>query len=250
MNQITIRNLPFHNVTMQEAILLAEAELQKDGMSLVVTPNAEIAQLCLEDEAVHRILASAELILPDGAGVIMAAKILGTPLKEKVAGVEFGMQLLSLAEKKGYRVFLLGGKPTVAELAAEALRKTMPHLQIVGIHDGYFTKTGAETDAVIEKINASRAEILLICLGAPTQEIWAHENRKKLSTIRLAACLGGSLDIYAGTAKRAPKLFIKLRLEWFWRLLREPYRLPRMMQLPKYIQGAKKEARKQKRGKR
>ncbi len=247
MNQITIRKIPFHNVTMKEAILLAEAELKKDGVSVVVTPNAEIAQACLEDASLHEIITRAELILPDGAGILMASEILGTPLKEKVAGVEFGMALLTLAAEKGYRVFLLGGKPTVAETAMTKLKEQLPNLQIVGTHDGYFAKQGAESDAVTELINASGADILLVCLGAPTQEIWTDENRKKLKTVRLAACLGGSLDIYAGTAKRAPQLFIKLRLEWFYRLLREPRRLPRMMRLPKYIRGAKKEARAQRR---
>ncbi len=242
MEKINIRGILFDNVTMSEAISLAESELQKNGVSVVVTPNAEIAQLCLEDAEVSRIIGEAEIILPDGAGILMAAEILGTPLKEKVAGVEFGMELIAYAEKNDHPVFLLGGKPTVADIAAENLRKKFPKLQIVGTRDGYFQKSGSESDAVIEKINASKAKILFVCLGAPTQEKWIMQNRHKLTSVRLAACLGGSLDIYAGTAKRAPNIFIKLRLEWFYRLLREPKRIGRMMKLPKYIRGAKKEA--------
>lgn len=249
MEKINIRGIPFHNVTMAEAVDLAEKELQKEGVSVVVTPNAEIAQMCLEDKSIRDIITKAEIILPDGAGVIMAAEILGTPLKEKVAGVEFGMELISRAEKQGHSLFFLGGKPTVAKNAAEKLKAIHPNLKIVGTHDGYFEKKGAENDAVIEEINRSNADILFVCLGAPAQEKWIMANREKLTSVHLAACLGGSLDIYAGTAKRAPKIFIKLRLEWFYRLLREPKRLGRMMRLPQYIKGAKKESRQNKKTK-
>ena len=242
MKKINIYGIPFDNVTMAEAVALAEDELQKKGTSVVVTPNAEIAEMCIEDETVNQIILSAEIILPDGAGIITAAEILGTPLKEKVAGVEFGMELIRHAEKHGYSLFFLGGKPSVAESAAEKLKVCYKNLKIEGTHDGYFTKTGAENDAVIEEINASNADILFVCLGAPMQEIWSMKNRERLTSVRLIACLGGSLDIYAGTAKRAPKIFIKLRLEWFYRLLREPKRLGRMMKIPKYLRYVKKAA--------
>ena len=246
MKKINIRGIPFDNVTMQEAIALAEREIGKEGVSVVVTPNAEIAQACLENTHIHDIVTRADIILPDGAGIIMASEILGTPLKEKVAGVEFGVELCNLAEKKGYSLFLLGGKPGVAEKAAENLKERFPALAIAGTSDGYFAKQGTENNAIIEKVNTSGADILFVCLGAPAQETWIMENKTGLTSVRLAACLGGSLDIYAGTAKRAPKLFIKLRLEWFYRLLREPRRLGRMMKLPRYIKGAKQEAKKQK----
>ena len=246
MKKINIRGISFDNVTMAEAITLAENEIKKEGVSVVITPNAEIAQMCLEDPHIHHIVTQAEIILPDGAGIIMASEILKTPLKEKVAGVEFGMEICSLAEKKDYSLFLLGGKPGVAELSAEKLKAKFPKLTIAGTSDGYFKKSGIENDAVIKKINTSGADILFVCLGAPTQETWIMENKAKLTSVRLAACLGGSLDIYAGTAKRAPKIFIKLRLEWFYRLLREPRRLGRMMKLPRYIKGAKQEAKNKK----
>ena len=244
MKKINVRGIPFDNVTMAEAIMLAENEIRKAGVSVVVTPNAEIAQACLEDQNIHDTVTQAEIILPDGAGIIMASEILKTPLKEKVAGVEFGMEICALAENKGYSLFFLGGKPGVAELAAEKLKAKFPGLNIVGTSDGYFAKHGDENAAVIEKINTSGAEILFVCLGAPAQETWIIKNKAQLTSVRLAACLGGSLDIYAGTAKRAPKIFIKLRLEWFYRLLREPRRLSRMMKLPLYIRGAKQEAKK------
>ncbi|MBQ9747896.1 MAG: WecB/TagA/CpsF family glycosyltransferase [Clostridia bacterium] len=246
MSKLSILKIPYDNVTMSEALCLASDALGKDGVTAVVTPNAEIAYLCLKDEQILETICDADIILPDGAGVILASELIGTPLREKVAGVEFGEALLRLAAKRGKSVYLLGGKPSVADLASEKLRAKYPALHICGTHDGYFDKEGAENDAVIDAVNRSGAEILLVCFGAPAQEIWLRNNRERLTAVRLAACLGGSLDIYAGTAKRAPDIFIKLRLEWLARLIQSPSRLPRMMRLPKYIFAAVKERRKRK----
>ena len=246
MQKITIRGIRFDNVDMDGALLLAKGALARGSVTAVVTPNAEIAQMCIEDAALSEIINAAEIILPDGAGVVMASGILGTPLRGKVAGVEFGENVLSMAADMGKSVFFLGGRPGVADTAAEKLRTKFPALQISGTSDGYFEKSGAENDAVIDKINASDAEILFVCLGAPLQEKWLHENKMKLTHVRLAACLGGSLDIYAGTAKRAPKFFIKVHMEWIYRLIKEPKRIGRMMKLPKYIAGAYRDARKMK----
>lgn len=244
MQKITIRGIRFDNVDMDGALLLAKAALENEGVTSVVTPNAEIAQMCLEDTSLSEIINAAEIILPDGAGVVMASEILGTPLRGKVAGVEFGENVLSMAADMEKSVFFLGGRPGVADTAAEKLRGKFPALQIAGTNDGYFEKSGAENDAVIDKINASDAEILFVWLGAPLQEKWLYENKTRLTHVRLAACLGGSLDIYAGTAKRAPKFFIKAHMEWFYRLIKEPKRIGRMMKLPKYIAGTYRDAHK------
>lgn len=246
MDRITVRNLPFDNVNMDGALSLAEKAIETRGVSLAVTPNAEIAELCIRDEALQRIVASADLVLPDGEGVILASKILGKPLQCKVAGVEFGERLLSLAAERSYKVFLLGGKPNIADAAAKALMSKYIGLSVVGTHDGYFEKFGEANEAVIDEINRSEAVILLVCLGAPLQEKWIAENKEKLTFVRLAACLGGSLDVYAGTVKRAPKLFIRLRAEWLYRLIKEPKRLGRMLTIPRYLLGARKEKRKNK----
>lgn len=241
MEKIFVRGLYFDNVTMAEALAFAEEAMNGKSPRLVFTPNAEIAQACVENEAIRSFIESADLLLPDGAGVVMASKILGTPLKEKVAGIDFAEGVLSLSEILGKKVFFLGGKSNVAEMAKENLLGRYPDLIIVGTHDGYFEKTGAENDAVLHEINTSGAEVLFVCLGAPAQEKWLCENKEKLENIRLAAGLGGSLDVFAGVVKRAPKLFIKLKLEWFYRLIKEPRRIGRMMKLPKYILGAYRE---------
>ena len=241
MQKITIRGIDFHNVTMEEAVLIAGRSLTEGHQTVVYTPNAEIAQLAAEDPEFRSVLCRADILLPDGAGIILASEIMKTPLKEKVAGVDFGEHMLDFAAKNGYSVFFLGGKPGVAELAAQKKTAQYPHLSVVGTQDGYYTKEGIENDAVLQKINASGAQILFVCLGAPLQEKWIDRNKSRLHSAKLIMGLGGTLDIFAGTARRAPKFFIRMRLEWFYRLLKEPQRIGRTMQLPKYILGACRE---------
>ena len=145
------------------------------------------------------------------------------------------MECARRAAHNGKSVFLLGGRPGVAEKAANNLCARFPRLKIAGVHDGYFDFASEENSAVISEINRSGADVLFVCIGAPLQEKWVYKNRADLSSARLIACLGGSLDIYAGEAKRAPALFIKSRAEWLWRLLREPRRIVRMINLPKFV---------------
>ena len=235
MQKIKIMDIPFDNVSKDEALELAFSFFKKGGQALAVTPNAEIIELCRKHEDVKKAVLSAEIILPDGEGALWAAKKLGTPLKEKVAGVEFGFECARKAAESGKSIFLLGGKPGVAEEAAHMLSAHFPRLKIAGTSHGYFPCEGEENAAVIAKINESGADILFVCLGAPAQEKWACANRAALSRVRLIACLGGSLDIYAKKAKRAPKIFIKMRAEWLWRLLRDPRRIGRMISLPRFM---------------
>lgn len=236
-DKISIRGVNFDNVSLDEAVGIVEGFIEGEGTNVVHTPNSEIVQLCVEQNEYYSLINSADLIIPDGSGVILASKILGKPLaKGKVAGIELAERTLALAAERGYKVFFLGGKPGVAETAAQKMTEKYPALNIVGTNDGYFKKTGEETDAVIEKINNSGAQILFVCLGVPAQEKWMSENREKIS-VRVMAGLGGSLDVFAGNVKRAPKIFIKLGLEWLYRLLKEPSRIGRMMKLPKFLFG-------------
>ncbi|MCQ2770511.1 MAG: WecB/TagA/CpsF family glycosyltransferase [Clostridia bacterium] len=240
MELVNIRGLNFANVTMDEAITEAESLINSNCTNLVFTPNAEIAYKASHDKDFENLLNSASLLLPDGAGCLKAAKIIGTPIKEKVAGVVFGERLAELASKNGYSLFLLGGKPGIAEKAANELAFKYSGLNIVGTNDGYFNKENDESCSVIDKINASNADIVYVCLGAPTQEIWASKNKNNFKNAKIVACLGGSLDIYSKTSKRAPSFFIKTNTEWLYRLIKEPWRLKRMMSLPKYIVETRK----------
>ena len=224
----------YDNVTMAEAISAARALLHGDKAAVVVTPNAEIAYDAMKDQDFCAMLNRADLILPDGAGVVKAAKILGTPLKEKVAGIDFAAHLLPILAETGSKLYLLGSKPGIAEAAAEKMKVLAPGLTVCGTADGYFQ----DESAVVEKINASGAQALFVCLGAPKQEHFMFAHQSELVTVRLMAGLGGSLDGFAGTVKRAPQWMIRLQLEWLYRLLKEPKRFKRMLRLPKFIIAA------------
>ncbi|MCI8590256.1 MAG: WecB/TagA/CpsF family glycosyltransferase [Clostridiales bacterium] len=235
--KISIRGVQFDDVNLEEALAIVDGFMTNECKGVVHTPNSEIVQLCIEQPAYYDLINAADLIIPDGSGVVLASKILKTPLaKGKVAGVDLAENTLSLAAKKGYKVFFLGGKPGVAERAAERMTEKYPGLMIAGVHDGYFEKTGAESEAVVASINEADAQILFVCLGVPVQEEWMRANRDQLQ-VNVMMGLGGSLDVFAGTAKRAPKIFIKLGLEWFYRLLKQPSRIGRMMKLPRFLLG-------------
>ena len=234
--KINVRGVWFDSLTVDETLDRLCDNLKQNIQTAVCTPNAEIVQACIDDESLFPVINSAEVIIPDGIGVVKAARILGTPVKEKVAGVTVGEKLFERLAGSGSRFYFLGGKPGVAEQAAERMQEKYPGLVIAGCHDGYFEKSGPANDQVLSEINDSCADILYVCLGAPVQEKWIYANRGQLNA-KLMLGLGGSLDIYAGNVKRAPKIFISLGLEWFYRLLKEPKRIGRMMKLPKFYFG-------------
>lgn len=228
--KIDVMGVRFDNVTMTEALEKAKEMLQREGADYVVTPNSEIVYESMASKELEDLLNGASLVLPDGAGVVLGAKILGTPLKEKVAGVEFADGVLGLLAETGGSVYLLGSKPGVAELAAEKMLQKHPGLTVAGMADGYFK----DEAAVVAKVNEAKPDVLFVCLGAPKQERFMMNHRQELN-VKLMAGLGGSLDSFAGTVKRAPRWMIKLSLEWFYRLLKEPWRFKRMLRLPKFL---------------
>ena len=225
-----IMGIAFDNVTMQQALERAAEILRGEKTCYAVTPNAEIAYEALKDEKLRALLNEADLVLPDGAGVVLASKILKTPLKQKVAGVDFADGLLGLLAGSGKSVYLLGSKPGIAELAAEKMKQKHPGLIVCGMHDGYFQ----DEAPVIEAVNEAKPDVLFVCLGAPKQELFMKRHQKDL-TCKLMIGLGGSLDSFAGTVKRAPKWMIAANLEWLYRLIKEPKRFGRMLRLPKYL---------------
>lgn len=248
MERIYIRGVGFDNVSPDEALercesMIVESRAEGAPAHRIHTPNAEIVQMCVEDPKKRELINSADLIVPDGAGVILAGKILKAPMpKGKVAGVELLEGLIRNSGKNGRKIFLLGGKPdagngkSVAETAKEKLLEKYPDALIVGTHDGYFK----DDAAVIEEINAADADVLAVCLGVPKQEEWMYAHRNDLH-VGVMGGFGGSLDVFAGTVSRAPKFFIKMNLEWFYRFIKQPTRLGRMMKIPKFVFGSIKD---------
>jgi len=201
------------------------------GKAYIVTPNPEIVWLCRRNEALRAAVNGAGIVLPDGIGIILGARILGTPFKAgRVPGVDFAAALFGKMAEHGLSVFLLGAKPGVAELAGRNLAEKYRGLEIAGASDGYF----ADDESVIGKINAASPSLLLVCLGAPKQELWMAENAGRLR-VPLCAGLGGALDIFAGKAKRAPVFFRRFGIEWLYRIAREPHRIIRCLKLPLFV---------------
>lgn len=225
----------YDNVTMEEALAKGREILDGHKTCYCVTPNAEMAYEALHDASFRELLNGAELVLPDGAGVILGAKLLKTPLKQKVAGIEFAQNMLPIMAEMGIRLFLLGGKPGVAELAAEKMLEQNPDLIICGMADGYYK----DELSVLNRINESQADALYVCLGSPKQEYFMHKYVDAMG-VKLMCGLGGTLDGIAGTVKRAPRWMIRLQLEWLYRLIKEPRRFKRMLRLPKFIFAALK----------
>ncbi len=230
MSKINVLDVEFDNCTMDEAVTAALNAIDARSGSYVVTPNPEIVMMARTDSALAQAIDHAEMVLPDGVGVIYGAKILGTPLQEKLPGIDFAQNLMiQLAQRNG-SVFLFGAKPGVAELAGEKLAQKYEGLVIAGTCDGYF-----QDDApIIEQINSVHPDLLLVCLGAPKQELWMEQHSGELN-VGLMAGLGGSLDVFAGVTQRAPEIWQKLGLEWMYRLLKEPKRIVRMMKLPQFV---------------
>ena len=222
-----ILGVGFDNLTLDEAAAAGAALVEADGFHYAVTPNPEFLLTAKRDDAFHRALLGADLVLADGVGVVYSAKILGRPLKGKVPGIDFAQRLIAWMAAHGKRLFLLGAKPGVAELAAANLKDKYPGLIVCGTHDGYFQDDGP----VVEAIRAAGADVVFVCLGAPKQELWMVKNGPATGA-HLMVGLGGSLDVFAGVVERAPEAFQKLGLEWLHRLIKEPKRIGRMAKLP------------------
>ncbi len=228
--RVDILGVGFDNMTMDEALAEGMRLIEADGAHYVVTPNPEIVEVCREDSEAMQAVQNASLVIADGIGVIYGAKIMKTPLKEKLPGVEYAMRLMEKMAERGKSLFLLGAKPGVAEEAGRRLQEQYPGLKIAGTHDGYFK----EDDGVVRAIRESGADVVFVCLGAPKQEKWMMKNGEATGA-HLLLGLGGCLDVFSGTVQRAPKVFQKLGLEWFYRLLKNPSRAGRMMKLPLFL---------------
>ncbi len=228
--KIDVMGVSFDNLTPKEAVDQGLALAKGQGFHYVVTPNPELVMMAKKDEGYRQKLAGASLTLADGVGVIYAAKILGRPLKGRVPGVNFAQDLMARMAQEGLSLYLLGAKPGVADKAAENLQKTYPGLTIAGTHDGYFQEDGPVADAIRD----SGASVVFVCLGAPKQENWMVENGEKTGA-HLLVGLGGSLDVFAGTVRRAPEKWQKLGLEWLYRLIKQPSRIGRMAKLPLFL---------------
>lgn len=225
-------------VDMRKAVAIFEELMEQEGCSLIVTPNSEIVVNAGKDQELSRIIGEADLVIPDGIGLVYASRILGKPLRERVTGIDFMEMALLWLREHGKSAYLFGSKPQteegsgVAELAGLKMQQKYPGLNIAGTHHGYFKPE--EEEAIVEEINASGADFLCVALGSPKQEAFIYRHQKELK-VRAAIGVGGSLDVWAGTLKRAPEFYQKHGLEWLYRFIQEPTRYKRMAALPVFM---------------
>ncbi|MCF0247206.1 MAG: WecB/TagA/CpsF family glycosyltransferase, partial [Synergistes sp.] len=199
---------------------------------IIVTPDALAALRSRTDEVYSRIVYEAGLVLPDGAGLITALKLKGTPIQERIPGVEFTDHICHDAAYEGWRVWFLGGEPGVAAAAAGKLKEKYPGLNIAGTHDGFFKPD--DNDKICEEIRASGADILFVGFGVPKQEYWLDKNLAKTGAV-VGMGIGGSMDVISGKLMRAPRIWQKFCLEWLYRTIQEPWRWRRLKKLPVFV---------------
>jgi len=234
MNRIDIHGVKIHNVTMSEAVQLIQGWVEEESQlpRAVYTPNSEIVMQAQRNPEFKSILNSADLLVADGAGVVLASKLLKTPLKEKVSGIDLAKNLFRVFSGKNVSFYILGGQPGVAEMAAINLIAEYKKIKIAGYDHGYF-KPEEEND-VIQRINGVKPDIVLVGMGAPKQEYWINRNLYRLNC-KVLIGVGGSIDVFAGKVSLTPEFIRKAGFEWLHRLIREPRRIKRMMDLPRFM---------------
>lgn len=231
MNKVNILGVNVDKVTISEAADKIFGMLSEERPHCIFTPNSEIIMLAYKDSEFCEVLNKADLLTADGIGVVYASKILKNPITERAAGYDIACSVIEKISESGHRLFLFGGKPGVAEKAKENLEKKYPSINIVGTRNGYFKPE--EEPGIIDEIGSANPDIVFVCLGAPAQEKWIDRNKDKLSA-KVLMGIGGSLDVFAGTAERAPDFWCKTGLEWLYRLMKQPSRIGRMTALPKF----------------
>lgn len=231
-DKVSILGVPINTVTMEEAIhVVANFVVEKNKPRLIATANAEMVMLAQEDQELADILGQADLVVPDGAGVVWAARHYGYNMPERVAGYDMTQRLLETGAKLGYKVYFFGGAPGVAEKAKKTAESLYPGIKIVKARHGFFSQE--EESEIINDIVACAPDILFVALGVPRQEKWLFRNMGRLGAL-VAIGVGGTFDVMAGEVKRAPVWMQRASLEWLYRLMMQPQRFIRMLALPKF----------------
>jgi N-acetylglucosaminyldiphosphoundecaprenol N-acetyl-beta-D-mannosaminyltransferase len=230
---VVILGVPVHAVTFESMLDTIATWIERgDRCYQICTASPEFVMIAQDDAQFRHVLRQADLCVADGVGLLMAARFLGRPLPERVTGSD-GLPLIAeRAARTGWKLFLLGAAPGVAEQAADALRRRYPGVQIVGTYAG--SPDPSEDDGLVARVNASGADILFVAYGAPRQDLWIARNAPRL-TARVAIGVGGAVDFAAGKVPRAPRWMQRLGLEWLFRLIREPWRWRRMLRLPRFV---------------
>ncbi|MBI4128701.1 MAG: WecB/TagA/CpsF family glycosyltransferase [Parcubacteria group bacterium] len=229
MHILGVRIDPVRRAAMPAVLL---GLLTRGAQHVIATPNPEMLVHAHHDPSFRALLNRADLNVPDGVGLVLISRFLGNALPERVTGADLVGELAALAAHTGASLYLFGDRPGIAENAAQALRLQFPALRIHTDsggpvrreRDGYWSE-GAE---IVSRIQAVRPAILIVALGHGKQEQWIFDHLPLLPSVKIAIGVGGALHYYAGSVRRAPRLLRRVGLEWFWRLITEPWRWRRI----------------------
>lgn len=224
--------IPFLSLSLADTVSAIHEAINRRTFSFLVTLNTYGLVLSLKDPEFRDVLLKADIITPDGGGILLGAKLLGIPIHERVSGIDLISEICKLCIKENYSVFLLGGKEEHIQLAKQNLEKDFPELRISGIRNGYFADR--DEPEITGMINEAKPDILLVGFGMPKQEKWMHKHREALS-VPFCMGVGGSFDVLSGKLNRAPVWMQNAGLEWLYRVLQEPKRLPRLWVIPYYF---------------
>lgn len=227
MQSINILSTRIDNITLDETPEIIHTFLNDGGHHQVVTANPLMLLEVQKNSELEKVFKDVSLVVPESSGIRWAAEFLKTPLKEKIPGIDFMVFLLEYAQQKNHSVFFLGAKEKVIEKAVTRIKEQYPQLKIAGWNNGYFS---ADEAGVLSKIKNSRADILFAGLNIPFQETWLHKNLKNLN-VKIAMGVGGSFDVFSGNLKRAPLWMRNAGIEWLFRLIRQPWRIIRILKL-------------------
>lgn len=231
LKTVEMMGMSFVKADMDELVRELDQRIRQADNTFLVTANTEIMMHARKHPDYQVDLGSADLVIPDGIGVVIGSKILGHPLEERLAGYDLMIRLFQLCEQQQYSVYLLGAREPVIEETVSRVRKKFPSLTIAGYHHGYFD---LNDESIMDEIRSAEPDVILAGLGVPRQEQWIARNRKSLGK-GLFIGVGGSFDVLAGKVKRAPMFWQKLNLEWLYRLIQRPSRWKRMTVLPLFI---------------
>ncbi|GAB4458130.1 MAG: WecB/TagA/CpsF family glycosyltransferase [Armatimonadaceae bacterium] len=232
-NPVRLLGMRIDRVTMEESLALIEQYIAEGKPRHIVTADASMVMTYREDPEFAAIIEAADLITPDGAGILWATRRLGTPVTAKVSGVDLSDRCCAQSSTKGWRIFFFGAAPHVAEEAAGRILARHPGAQIVGFRDGYFKPE--DEPAIVEQIRAAKPDILLVALGIPKQEKFIARHREALN-VPVMIGVGGTLDVFSGAVRRAPVWMQQVGLEWFYRVASNPNprRFGKLKQLPRF----------------
>lgn len=229
-NKLNVLDVDFLSISMEEALAVLQHVIDSGDKETVSFINADCLNISCKDQDYRAILQSQNIVLPDGAGINIACRVIGERLVANLNGTDLIPQLWEVAPEKGYRFFLLGAAPGVTDRMKAKLEETYPGLEVAGVQHGYFDHA-TESASVIEKINATKPNIVLVAFGAPVQEKWIDQHKSSIDS-NLVIGVGGLFDFYSGDKKRAPMWMRNHGIEWMYRLYLEPGRLWR-----RYIVG-------------